>query len=253
MGGKVSNVADQKTAAAPAARVPSRRARLRAETSREIKTIALKLMAEGGPDAISLRAIAREMGMTAGAIYGYYPTRDDLVSTLIADVYTAQVDRCEAARDARPGDDTAGRLLAWVTAFRDWALANPEGFRLVYGDPVPGYRPPEGGAAADAAHRGCAGLTGLIAAAWPVAGPLQPEAGFTWDDFDPALADAVRTASPGLPPAAVALTMRVWGRMHGLVSLEVYGHLRLQTPEPAKIYRAEMLDLLRSLGLTPPA
>lgn len=53
---------------------PNRRARLRAEAIQEIKTIALKLLAEGGPDAISLRAIAREMGMTAGALYGYFAT-----------------------------------------------------------------------------------------------------------------------------------------------------------------------------------
>ena len=78
----------------------SRRERLRAETTEEIKAIALKLMASGGPDAIALRAIAREMGMTAGAIYGYFPTRDDLVTTLINDVYTSLVEKAEAARDA---------------------------------------------------------------------------------------------------------------------------------------------------------
>jgi AcrR family transcriptional regulator len=92
--------------------MPSRRERLRAETSQEIKTSALKLMAEDGPDAISLRAIAREMGMTAGAIYGYYATRDELITTLIFDVYTSLVDTVEAARDACPADDPDGRLMA---------------------------------------------------------------------------------------------------------------------------------------------
>jgi hypothetical protein len=53
-----------------------------------------------------------------------------------------------------------------------------------------------------------------------------------------------------LPPAAVALALRVWGRMHGLVALEVYGHLRTQTRNPAKLYRAEMIDMIKSLGLT---
>ncbi|MGI5529897.1 TetR/AcrR family transcriptional regulator [Streptomyces syringium] len=120
----------------------SRRARLRAETAQEIKTIALRLMAEGGPDAISLRAIAREMGMTAGAIYGYYPTRDDLVTTLISDVYTSLVDRAEAAVAPLPAADVAARTLAWAQAFRAWSVANPEGFRLIYGDPVTGYQPP---------------------------------------------------------------------------------------------------------------
>ncbi|WFB08978.1 TetR/AcrR family transcriptional regulator [Streptomyces sp. LX-29] len=230
-------------------KAPSRRERLRAETSREIKTIALKLMAEGGPDAITLRAIAREMGMTAGAIYGYYATRDDLVSTLIADVYTSLVQAVESARDALPPDDAAGRLLAWATAFRAWSLANPEGFRLIYGDPVPGYQRPEGGAAAEAAHRACLGLTGLVAGAWPHARSRHADTDFDWDDFDPDLVAVVRAAHPELPPAAVALALRVWGRMHGLVALEVYGHLRPQTPRTATLYEAELRDLTHSLGL----
>src|SRR3954454_10793405 len=108
----------------------SRRDRLRAETSAQIKAIALKLMAGGGPDAISLRAIAREMGMTAGALYSYFRTRDDLVTALIADVYTDFVATVEAARDAATGP--ARRLLAWAEAVRSWSLANPEGFRLIY-------------------------------------------------------------------------------------------------------------------------
>lgn len=101
-------------------------------------------MAASGPDAITLRAIAREMGMTAGAIYGYYATRDDLITTLIRDVHTSLVDTLEAARDTALRDDAAGRMLAWAGAFREWVLANPEGFRLIYGDPVPGYVAPEG-------------------------------------------------------------------------------------------------------------
>ncbi|WP_253772350.1 TetR/AcrR family transcriptional regulator [Goodfellowiella coeruleoviolacea] len=230
----------------------SRRARLRAETSAEIKAIALKLMATGGPDAISLRAIAREMGMTANAIYGYYATRDELVTVLISDVYTDLVSAVEAARDALPDSDAAGRLLAWAQTFREWSLANPEGFRLIYGDAVPGYQPPPGGPAADAAHRACAGLTGLVAAAWPRARTRQPHDGYAWHDFDPGLVSLVRAEFPDLPPAAVALALRVWGRLHGLVSLEIYGHLRGQYHDPARLYRVEVLDLIHSLGLTPP-
>ena len=144
-----------------------RRERLRAETTAEIKKVALGLMSSGGPDAITLRAIAREMGMTANAIYGYFATRDDLVTTLINDVYTSLADAVDAARDDCPADDPAGRIAAWANAFRDWALTNPEGFRLIYGDPVPGYQAPGTSAAPEAEHRVCAGLTGLAAGAWP--------------------------------------------------------------------------------------
>ncbi|MEV0295464.1 TetR/AcrR family transcriptional regulator [Nocardia sp. NPDC050710] len=229
--------------------VKSRRERLRAEATQEIKTIALRLLAEGGPDAISLRAIAREMGMTAGALYGYYATRDDLITTLISDVYTALVDRVEAARDAISEDDPAGRIIAWGETVRAWAVADPAGFRLIYGDPVLGYQPPPGGPARTAELRACTGLIGLTAAAWPHAARYQSDGDAQWSDFDASLVDHVRADFPELPPAALALALRMWGRMHGLIALEVYGHLRPQSQDPAKLYHAEMLDLVRSLGL----
>ncbi|MBT2387983.1 WHG domain-containing protein [Streptomyces sp. ISL-1] len=226
----------------------SRRMRLREATTAEIKATALKHMASSGTAAISLRAIARDMGMTAGAIYSYFDTRDNLVSVLIADVYNALAGTLEAARDSRPHDDPAAQILAYGQAYRDWAVANPEEFRLVYGDPVPDYQPPEGGVAAEAEHRACAVLTGIVAAAWPKAQHLHIGSDHTWSDFDPGFAGLIRESFPDLPPAAVALSLRVWGRMHGLVSLEVYGHLRPQVSDPAKLYRAEMMDLSKSLG-----
>ncbi|MFD5873543.1 TetR/AcrR family transcriptional regulator [Streptomyces sp. NPDC060322] len=228
-----------------------RRERLRAETTAEIKAVALTLMASGGPGAITLRAIAREMGMTANAIYGYFATRDDLVTTLINDVYTALADAMAAAWEATPGEDPGTRIQAWADAFRNWSLANPEGFRLIYGDPVPGYHAPEGGAAPDAARRVCTGLAAIAAAAWPYAEHLCSGSEFDWPDFDPGLLDKVRPAFPDLPPAALALALRIWGRLHGLVSLEVYGHMRSQTMSPDKLFREEVTQLVKGLNLFP--
>ncbi|MDC0766734.1 TetR/AcrR family transcriptional regulator [Streptomyces sp. HD] len=230
-----------------------RRERLRAETTAEIKKVALALMASGGPDAITLRAIAREMGMTANAIYGYFATRDDLVTTLINDVYTALADAVDAAWEAAPATDPAIRITAWATAFRTWALVNPQGFRLIYGDPVPGYHAPEGGPAPDAAHRVCTGLTALAAAAWPHAQHLYEDSAFGWSDFDPGLLDKVRPAFPDLPPAAVALALRIWGHLHGLVSLEVYGHMHTQTTSPEKLFEEELAQLMQMLGVPRPS
>jgi AcrR family transcriptional regulator len=228
----------------------NRRDRLRAETSDEIKAIALKLMAAGGPGAISLRAIAREMGMTAGAIYSYFATRDELITALIGDVYTAAVEAAEAARDAVPDTDPGARIMAWAQAMREWALANPEGFRLVYGDPVPGYQPPADGPGKEAELRACTGLIGLVAAAWPVAqGRQSDDREYAWADFDPVLTAHVQADFPGLPPAGIALTLRVWGRMHGLMALEIYGHLGPLIHDPATVYRDEMRDLISSLCL----
>lgn len=210
-------------------------------------------MGSGGPDAITLRAIAREMGMTANAIYGYFATRDDLVSALVADVYTELADAVDAAWAGSAQDAPAERIKAWAHAFRGWALAHPEGFRLIYGDPVPGYRAPVGGAAPDAARRVCVGIAALADAAWSSAEPAHGDGGFDWDDFDPGLLDKVRPAFPALPPAGVALALRIWGHLHGPVSLEIYGHLRAQTLSPDKLFRAELDHLVRALGLPPAA
>jgi AcrR family transcriptional regulator len=232
---------------------PRRRDRLRAETSAEIKTIALKHLSANGADAISLRAIAREMGMTAGAIYSYYTNRDELITALITDVYGALADAMEAAYENVPPRDPAARVLAVGQAYRQWALANPEEFRLIYGDPVPGYQPPDGGAAKAEEARACTVLLRLVEAGWPHAaaahsGGVRHE----WTDFGPSFASRVNELFPDLPPAAAALSMRTWSRMHGQVALELYGHLRPQLQEPGKLYLSEMLDLTRTLGFTPP-
>ncbi|MCH0572979.1 TetR/AcrR family transcriptional regulator [Streptomyces sp. MUM 136J] len=226
----------------------SRRMRLREATTAEIKATALKHMASSGTAAISLRAIARDMGMTAGAIYSYFDTRDNLVSVLIADVYGNLASALETAIADCPQDDAATQVQAFGRAYRNWAVGNPEEFRLVYGDAVPDYQPPAGGAAAEAEHRACAVLTGIVAAAWPKAQHLYIGSDHVWSDFDPEFAELIRQSFPDLPPAAVALSLRVWGRMHGLVSLEVYGHLGPQVRDPEKLYRAELVDLSRSLG-----
>ncbi|MET7466222.1 TetR/AcrR family transcriptional regulator [Nonomuraea sp. NPDC005501] len=226
-----------------------RRERLRAETTAEIKQVALKLMATGGPDAITLRAIARDMGMTANAIYGYFATRDDLVTMLINEVYTALADAVDSAWAEAAAAHPASRIQTWARAFRDWALTNPEGFRLIYGDPVPGYQAPEGGAAPDAAHRVCTGIAALADAAWPHAEHLYTHSDFQWSDFDDGLLGKVRPAFPDLPPAGVALALRIWGHLHGLVSLEIYGHLHTQTINPDKLFQEELTQLVRSLGI----
>lgn len=224
----------------------SRRDRLRAETTSEIKTIALELMASGGPDAISLRAIAREMGMTAGALYSYFRTRDDLVTALITDVYTDFAGTVEAARDTATGP--ADRIVAWAEAVRSWSLANPEGFRLIYGDSVPGYEAPPDSPAEEPAYRACWVLTGLVSDAWPQARTTQTGP-WSWPDFSDHLVAQTRADFPDLPPSGLALAIRVWGRVHGLITLEIYGQLGPLANDPTALYRAEIADLIRALNL----
>lgn len=232
----------------PATAVMSRRERLRLNTTREIKDIALRQLAEGGPGAISLRGIAREMGMTARAIYSYFPTRDDLITALISGIATSLAEAVESASNAVPETDPGGKLVAWGQALREWALAHPESFRLFYGHPVPGYQPPEDGPVNQTARRVCRELTRLVAATWPHARHHQPE-NTTWSDLDPDYVAKIQTDLPNVPPAAAALALRVWGRMHGLVALEIDGHIQPVASNPGALHHAEMLDLVRSLGL----
>jgi AcrR family transcriptional regulator len=218
------------------------------ETANEIKTVALKHMADKGTAAISLRAIARDMGMTAGAIYSYYDNRDILISALITDVYNTLTDVLTTTSNQLPPGNTAARIRAHGLAYREWAINHPEEFRLLYGDPEPDYQPPAGGAALEAERKLCDALLELVAAAWPQASALVDLKGYKWSDFESGISSHAKEI--GLPPAAVALSFRVWGRMHGLVALEIYGHLSPQVTDAGKLYASEMQDLTRSLGLT---
>ncbi|MEU4395562.1 TetR/AcrR family transcriptional regulator [Kribbella sp. NPDC023855] len=226
----------------------SRRARLRAETAAEIKAIALKALTESGAAGISLRAIARDMGMTAGAIYSYFDTRDALITALMVDLHNSLADAEAAALAGAAAGDPGAQLTAIAEAYREWAVANPEEFRLIYGDAVPGYEMPEEGPAREAAHRACALLTGIVAAGWSKVTAVQTPMAAAWTDFDPTLARLVQDQFPGLPPEAVALSIQLWGRIHGLVVLEIYGQLSNLTLAPGKLFSADVAALTSSLN-----
>jgi AcrR family transcriptional regulator len=118
------------------------RARVRAELTREIKEAGRRQLAEQGTAGLSLRAIAREMGMASSAIYRYYPSRDELLTALIIDSYESVGRAATAAENAVDRSATLSRWLATANAVRRWALAAPQEWALIYGSPVPGYRAP---------------------------------------------------------------------------------------------------------------
>jgi len=156
------------------------RERVRAELIREITEIARRQLATDGAAGLHLRAVAREMGMVSSAIYRYFPSRDDLLTTLIIDGYNAIGAAVEKAEAACPRDGYQGRWLAGCQAVRDWALAHPHEYALVYGSPVPGYEAPE--QTIGPASRAAAVLGGIVSDAQrdgaltePAAGPPVPE------------------------------------------------------------------------------
>jgi AcrR family transcriptional regulator len=118
------------------------RARVRAELTREIKSVASQQLAETGPAGLSLRAVARELNMASSAVYRYFPSRDDLLTALIVDAYDAVGAAAELDESAVRRSDAAGRWMATARAVREWAVIHPQEFALIYGSPVPGYQAP---------------------------------------------------------------------------------------------------------------
>jgi AcrR family transcriptional regulator len=119
------------------------RERARAELTREIKEEARRQVAAEGAQRLSLRAVARQLGMVSSAVYRYFPSRDSLLTALIIDAYDALGAAVESADSGQPRSDLRGRWRAICHSVRDWAVARPHEYALIYGSPVPGYRAPQ--------------------------------------------------------------------------------------------------------------
>src|SRR5215213_5276949 len=130
----------------------SRRDRARAETLREIKDTARRVLVEQGVDGLALRAVAREMGVTAPALYRYFTSREDLVEHVVADLYDELTDVLEAARDAESPELPGARILAVSRAFRTWATTHPAEFGLLFGSPAQSVGIDENGVGEGVAH-----------------------------------------------------------------------------------------------------
>jgi AcrR family transcriptional regulator len=196
------------------------RDRRRAETVREIKAAALEQLAEGGPGGLSLRGVARAVGMTVQSLYHYFDSRDALLTALVIDGHQALGAAVKDAADASRGRPHAERLFAASNAYRHWALANRPSFLLLYGTPVPGYEPPPREQVIGAAVSLATPFIDVVFDGWTPAQlaaiPVQPGA--------ERLAEA-ETGKLPLPLGALALFYELRSRMHGLVMLELVGHL----------------------------
>lgn len=119
------------------------RARARATLTQEIVDTARTHLATAGAAGLSLRAVARDLGMASSAVYRYFPSRDDLLTRLIIDAYDGVGDAASAADAELARADLVGRWMAIAHATRDWALAHPQEWGLIYGTPVPDYVAPD--------------------------------------------------------------------------------------------------------------
>lgn len=214
------------TDAAPAAEAAPRtpRERARARTLEDIVRIGREQLALHGAAALSLRAVARELGVVSSAVYRYVENREELLTLLLVDAYNELGDAVDAAVGACPQDDFTGRFDALGVAVRDWALAQPSSYALLFGSPVPGYQAPAERTTGPGT-RVIGALAAILDGAWR-AGRLS-EAG------PRGVAEAVAIAADlakirgemglAVPDPELARGVLVWTSLFGAISFEVFG------------------------------
>jgi AcrR family transcriptional regulator len=225
----------------------SPRARARQETIEQIKEIAREHLAVDGPN-LSLRAVARDLGVVSSAVYRYFASRDELLTALIIDAYNAMADAIEEAEAAVPRRDLAGRWLAIGRAAREWALENQHEYALLYGSPVPGYAAPED--TIEPANRPVVLAMGILRDGLnrgTVAPPSDRLPRAVRADLD-----AIR-ALPGfedLPATLLARGMTMWALLFGTISFELFGRLTNAISDYDAYFEHQLRVMTRYLGLT---
>ncbi|WP_120522482.1 TetR/AcrR family transcriptional regulator [Arthrobacter celericrescens] len=236
------------SATRPQAKAPTPRERARAQTIADIVRIGRQHLALHGAAALSLRAVARDLGVVSSAVYRYVENRDELLTLLLVDAYNELGDAVDAAVDALPEDDFAGRFHALGHAVRGWALREPACYALLFGSPVPGYKAPGEQTIVpgtrvvyrlvrnfDAAHRAGA----LAAPAGPAV--VVPEK----------LARDLAAIRTGLglevPEDLVTRGVLIWTSLFGAVSFEVFGQYGADTFAARDELFAHQLGLLAGI------
>jgi AcrR family transcriptional regulator len=218
----------------------------------EIKATARRHLAEGGAANLSLRAVARDLGMVSSAIYRYVPSRDDLLTALIIDAYTSLGEAAEAADSLMSREDLLGRFCALGRAVRDWAVAHPHEYALTYGSPVPGYvAPPD---TLEPGSRVSLALLGIL-----VDGVASGAVSLGDETLAPSLPPPVLAnmtavagrAAPGLSPQLMARGMIVWSQLFGAVTFDVFGRIDAIVDDKATWFDHQLLAMARSVGLAP--
>nr|WP_232291758.1 TetR-like C-terminal domain-containing protein [Frankia sp. QA3] len=220
-----------------------RRERLRQATLDEIKRTAHTQLAELGPAALSLRGVARAMGMAPSALYRYVDSREVLLAELTADGFASLADALEAAFAAADPHDHLGRWLDVARAHRRWALDHAVEYTLIFGPRVPDGGSVDSRVAAEL-ERSVAVLfrcmTEAIGAGLVDTGHI--DAGLT-----PAMYARLRAWAGdhgvAIDPGGMAVCLAAWTQLHGFLSLETFGHLPPALDDPADLFDRQMIDV----------
>jgi AcrR family transcriptional regulator len=240
----------------------TRRDRLRAATTEEIIQTARDLLVASGPEAVSLRAIAREMGMTAPGLYRYFGSHTELIRHVCASIFTelgADIHRAIMSADSEyqgdPEHKTEHLTIKMVAAcreFRRWALAHKAEFALLFGVPLPDLEDARYDIADECALAFAGAFFALFIELWSRAPFPVPAA----EEIDPGLRDQLlryrELLGADIPVGAVLTFLRCWIVLYGAVALEVFGHIRFALEDAAPMFEITLGDLAALVGLRYP-
>ncbi|WP_131740516.1 TetR/AcrR family transcriptional regulator [Actinomadura roseirufa] len=230
----------------------TRRDRLRAATVKEISETARRILVEEGAEAVTLRAIAREMGMTAPALYRYYDSHRELLRHVVGDLFTELTAELHNAIHEVQPPDLSRKFLAVSRQFRRWALAHPREYALLFGAPVRGTSSQEDADFAEACARefGWTFLALFLELWQKKPFPVPPD-----EEIDPALLVQLRKyrdedLGVSLPLGVIQQFLKCWVRLQGGVSLEVFGHLEFALDDAEPLFELMLSEISPILGLT---
>ncbi len=222
-------------------------------TDAEIRRVASALLVERGPDAVSLRAIARALGVTAPALYRYYKSLEDLLERLRLD-FCADLAEELTAEIATLPDDGAVQFFAICRGFRRWALAHTREFTLVFASPGAG----RAGRFDEPFGRIFLAATGRLLANYDIVTPptdvIPPELREDLVHFQTELLAALSESGQKFPAekldlGVMYLMIQIWARLYGHVTLEVFGNYPIPLEKPEILFDAMLADLGRTAGL----
>lgn len=231
---------------------PSRRERVREATLIEIKSIARRHLVEHGAAGVSLRAIAREMGMTAPGLYRYVPGIDALLVAITTDMFDELADAVASADASAPPEDTELRLHRALRALRAWAITHPTEFSVMFGPrtrlgPESDLTP----AVAAGSRFGSTFFALFEQLLKEKDIPLPVE-----EEIDPALreelnsfADTVGLSVHDLPVGAALVLTRCWVRIYGVVCMEVFQHLDFVVRDMEPLFESELQSMMTGFGM----
>jgi AcrR family transcriptional regulator len=233
----------------------SRRDRVRAATVQEITETARRILVKEGPEAVTLRAIAREMGMTAPALYRYFGSHHELLRHIIGEIFNSLTDSVQAELHRETSRSMTRKFVVACTEFRRWSLAHKQEYALIFGVPLPGLEMDmtKEDFAQECGRRFALTFLSLMLKLWNESPfPVMAD-----DEIDPGLYDQLslyreRLGVQHLPIGVVVVFVDCWIRLQGFVSLEVFGHMGFALSDATPMFELMLADMAQRLGLTYP-